>query len=267
MLEEPFLMNDYSAFEAKGGSVDLSVPLVLSSYNQGTMQSCADGANDASWQKFANSIVGHNMNSSKTIVRLGWEFNGDDGFVNNAANGPGFKSCYAHVSKVIRSVATNVLMDWTPMGGHGGPNLIENFFPGKQYADIIGVDWYDEYGIHDQASFDSACNNATYQGPCYYAKKAREMGIKFAVGEWGIVMNGGGDGDNPSYMTGMLNMFNANKDVLAYEAYYNAPANIEPGNKRSGIWPGLSGNMSIDGPNASAKYKQMMSDSTFPRIQ
>jgi hypothetical protein len=265
-MEEPFLMDEYSAFEAKGGSVDLSVPLVLDSYNQGTMQACANGANDASWQKFANSIVNHNMNSAQTIVRLGWEFNGDDGFVGNASNGPSFKSCYAHVSTVIRGIATDVLMDWTPMGGHGGPNLVENFFPGPEYADIIGVDWYDEYGIHDQASFDSACNNASNQGPCYYAEKAREMGIKFAVGEWGIVMNSGGDGDNPSYIEGMLNMFNDNADVLAYESYYNAAGAIEPTNKRSGIWP-LGGNAgNIDAPQAGARYKEMMSDGTFPTL-
>lgn len=126
-------------------------------------------------------------------------------------------------------------------GGSIGPDL----WPGKQYCDLLTLDFYDRnppVPITDSNSMQRYLNNTRgasriykkrdgitplpgCNGPATWADFARQQGVLFAVDEWGLMdPNEGGhegaEGDNPVFIEGIWNFYNSITDVLAYETYF-----------------------------------------------
>ncbi|MEK7570831.1 MAG: glycosyl hydrolase [Patescibacteria group bacterium] len=223
---------------------------------QGNNATCATGAYDNYWKDFGTFLKKYDRDTPNTIIRIGWEFNGTFMYWHTDADPTNFKNCWRQVAKAIKSTAPNVLIDWT-VNGHGGPvpagGNMYTAYPGDDVVDIIGTDSYDHYPpSRNQAEWDNQCNAGGGSGLCDIIKFARQHGKKYAVGEWGIAVGSDqGGGDNPFYVEKMFETFKNTSDILAYEAYYNAPLSIEPNNVGSGIASPLG---SVDAPNASKKY-------------
>jgi len=234
---------------------------------QGDSATCACGAYDDYWKSFGSWLVKKNRGDS--IVRLGWEGNGDFMYwsVTDADLETGnWKTCWRRAAQAIKSAAPNVLLEWTINGHgsrtHGGRQPYDvyahpNVYPGDDVVDIIGIDSYDHYPSVRTAGWEAHCS-AGNAGLCDAIAFARRHGKKLAVGEWGVAVrdsvNGGGD--DVEYIQRMFDTFVANQDILAYEGYYNAPLSIEPHNLGSGICPELG---SVDAPQASKLYRRLWS--------
>jgi hypothetical protein len=194
------------------------------------------------------------------VLRLSWEFNGNWYYWSVGSNVDAFKGCWSKAVKALRTTANAVTIDWN-WNGHYSQSCNHNIYscyPGDDVVDIVGIDSYDMYPSSGSSneSWAAYCR-ASGEGLCNAADFARQHGKMISVPEWGISNQSENPGvrgkDNPAYMQNMYNFFTANKDIMAYESYYNAPLSVEPGNVGSGIWPGAS----VDGVNASAKYKQL----------
>ncbi|MEK7571045.1 MAG: glycosyl hydrolase [Patescibacteria group bacterium] len=259
-LTKPTNIFDGLNYKSYDGILVLSVAMYPQ--GQGNNAACASGAYDNYWKEAGSYLDSIGRNSPSTIIRIGWEFNGDFMYWHSDADPTNFKTCWNNVAKAIRSTAPNVLLDWT-FNAHGSPFPASgnpfDAYPGDEYVDIIGIDSYDHYPpSHDQAAWDNQCN--TNNGLCYVINFAREHGKLFSVAEWGVAVGSAdGGGDNPFYIEKMFETFMENRDILAYEAYYNAPISIEPGNVGSGIYPAAG---SVDAPQSSAKYLELFGNNS-----
>lgn len=112
----------------------------------GDWQEEATGMNDAHWTALGNYLVDQGLGTS--ILRIGREFNGNwypwspvitrDPPVHYIAG-------YNHIVSLLKALPeTNFTYMWNPMLGQQdiGRN-VEDFYPGNNYVDYIGLDVYD----------------------------------------------------------------------------------------------------------------------------
>ncbi|MEX5631291.1 glycoside hydrolase family 26 protein [Parafrankia sp. FMc2] len=210
-----------SDFRDYPGALSIAQPLFPRGSNEAA---CARGEYDGHWRDFGNTLVRNGRPDA--IVRLGWEFNGDwfrDWLPRDSGT---WKVCFTRAAAALRSTAPQVQIEWnmtahrdTMVNGDG----VWEAYPGDDVVDIIGIDAYDSSPASmTQKIFNEQCNRPS--GVCTVARFAREHGKQFAVAEWGLDRraSAGGGGDNPFYIEKMYEFFLANRDILAYEAYYSA---------------------------------------------
>jgi hypothetical protein len=129
----------------------------------------------------------------------------------------------------------------------------EQMWPGDQYVDVVGVDFYDMWPSYpNQAAWD-ADFMATENGPRglgTWQQFARSHGKPLSFPEWGA--NPGSLSDNPFYIQKMHQFFTANAGTgpgqVLYEIYFNTNAN---GVYKGAIYP------STLVPNAAAMYRSL----------
>lgn len=201
---------------------------------QGNNAACARGEYNQQWQQFGKTLVQHGLDHHNTVIRIAWEFNGDYMYWTSGPTPGDFIKCWRNVAQNIKAVAPNIRTDWT-LNGHGwGANLggnMYNAYPGDDVVDIVGMDEYDHYpSVTSDAEFDTRCNKAGGSGVCDLARFAREHHKQLSVGEWsvtggcsGSARTGKNGGDNPLFIRRMAQFFHENRDILAYESYYDDP--------------------------------------------
>ncbi|HET9517786.1 MAG TPA: glycosyl hydrolase, partial [Actinoplanes sp.] len=188
----------------------------------GDLPRCARGEFDSNWRDFGALMVEHGRGDS--VVRLGWEFNGD--FMSWAGTDPAtWIACYRRAVRGIRATNPAAIFDWT-INAHHTPAKVcggvsTGCYPGDDYVDIIGIDNYDHYPPSTtKATFDRVA--AAPEGLDWLYAFARRHGKLFAVGEWGVAAGSTvGGGDNADFIRWMHGWFAAHAEHLAYEAYYS----------------------------------------------
>jgi hypothetical protein len=214
----------FDSFQAFRGVLVIALPFwPLGS--GGSLAACAAGDYDAHWVDFGVTLSAHSR--GKSIVRLAWQFNGND--VEWSATDPSaWVTCFRRVVSAIRTNAPAALIDWS-MNAHGtqAPAGGDTFdvYPGDDFVDVVGIDAFDMTPSSlDEAAFLAQCSGP--EGICTVADFARLHGKRLGVGQWCVVTcNGFGDrgGDNPFYIERMHKVFADNSDVMGYETYYNDP--------------------------------------------
>lgn len=191
-----------------------------------TMAKCAAGDYDARWRQFGRIIKARGLDE-QTIVRLGWEFNGD-WYKWSAWDPAAFVACWRHIVASARTQAPRLRWDWTVNRGEGkSVTDARKAYPGDAYVDIVGVDAYDAWpGATTEMTW-----LVQYAGPYglkFWADFAAAHRKPLSVPEWGVypgtAFRGHSGGDNALYIRKMVEFFQANAASLAYEAYFNEPA-------------------------------------------
>ncbi|MBL7498568.1 hypothetical protein I6A84_40910 [Frankia sp. CNm7] len=207
------------------GSVDTDV------YARSHLAACARGEYDKYFRQFGQWL--NSKNRGDSFVRIGWEFNGG-WFVWKAIDRNNWRECFRNEAKALLSVAPQARIDWsvnahTPLPDGGDPFAV---YPGNDVVDVIGMDTYDQYPPSPTAAkFDEQCKmGSPLPGLCRVINFARQNNKLFSVPEWGLVhqdtpagRRGVAGGDNPVYIQQMYNLLLRNRDILAYEAYFNDP--------------------------------------------
>ncbi|GAA3616925.1 hypothetical protein GCM10022223_36790 [Kineosporia mesophila] len=214
-----------------------------------TLSQCASGAYNDKWKQIATNIKAAGLDDT-SVIRLGWEFNGD--WYNWQANDPAaFAECWRQVVGAAESVAPALTWDWNVNRGvSAGQADPAKAYPGDKYVDIVGVDSYDMWpGATSESAWDEQLNGK--QGLTYWANFAKNHGKKISVPEWGVYPGtahaGNNGGDNAFYIAKMKAWFESLGSQLAYEAYFNEPASYYAGS--------IFGE--VQNPNAAAKYKAL----------
>jgi hypothetical protein len=210
----------------------------------GSLSACAAGNYNGYWKQFGTTIKNSGL-SDKTIIRLGWEFNGN-WFAWSAKNPGEFAACWRQVQSSAESTAPALRWDWNGNRGNSPLGIdVRQAYPGDAYVDIVGVDSYDGWpGVKTEADWNEHLNGS--YGLKFWADFARQHGKKFSVPEWGVYPGtawaGHNGGDNPLYIQKMFGFFKSQQDNLAYEAYFNEPASY------------VAGALDMN-PKAAAEYK------------
>ena len=146
----------------------------------------ATGAYDQYFQTVAQDLVAAGQGSS--IIRLGWEFNGD--WFPWAAQGQAaqFIGYFRQIVTTMRSVPGAAFQfEWNPTRGSSSAGALESYYPGNSYVDIIGLDVYDtEWANYPGAQTEFAHMETEPYGLDWLASFASANGKQIAFPEWGL---------------------------------------------------------------------------------
>jgi hypothetical protein len=227
------LLSDWSSFNAAGGKLVLSVPMLVSD-SSGTFAAGAEGAYDQYFLSMGRELVADGFGS--TVLRLGWEFNGTwfpwsvqpgSATMGTAA----FVAYYQHLVTLLRSIpGSNFTFDWTVNLGAGAFDPTDAW-PGSSYVDYVGMDIYDRGWsasggpLTDPVARWQQLTGQT-DGMSYWASFAAQNGKQLGIGEWGLwndtSQNGGGD--DPYFIQQMYNWMQSND--VGYENYFDADNSV-----------------------------------------
>jgi hypothetical protein len=246
-----------STWDGFAGKLNYALPLLPSS-GEGSFESIAAGDQDVIWRRVAENLVAHDRGDS--IVRVGWESNIRDWRWHvTTSNAEKFKAAFRRIVNVMRTEAPGLGFEFGVNCGSGLAGSSDRLapltmvYPGDDVVDLIGCDIYDWWTTHatNDAMWSSKVLRAPYgpgiQDITEFARTHRK-GASFA--EWGLAAptNGnGGGGDNPYYIEAMFHFFSNNKDVVAFECYFD-----EPGPNMANSLYGTGQN-----PEASATYAKL----------
>jgi Ca2+-binding RTX toxin-like protein len=188
----------------------VSVPLITDGADLAT---AATGAYDAHWLAAAQKIAAYDPS---TIIRVGWEMNGNSWMPWSAASNPdAYVAAFRHLVDVFRSVSPNFKFDWTP---NIGTEAIDpaRVYPGDAYVDIIGMDVYEGTtwfaGQAPQQRWDWLMNQPN--GLKWQADFAAAHGKQISFPEYASDFN---DGFFVGHMADWIKSHN-----VAYHAWWNA---------------------------------------------
>jgi hypothetical protein len=208
-----------------------------------SLQACAAGSYNAYWREFGKVISSYGLGAS--IIRLGWEFNGN-WYVWQASNPTTWARCWQQIVTSARTTAPKLKWDWDVnrgvSRGLADPALA---YPGNAYVSMIGVDSYDSWppattNVGWQTQLDGS------QGLNYWLAFAKAHGKLLSVPEWGNVYSGtSAGGDDAPYVNDMRAFFSANAGEIAFECNFQSPASPTKGSYGAGTLV----------PKAAAAYK------------
>jgi hypothetical protein len=206
---------------------------------------CASGANDANMQKvFINLRAAW---GGDAYVRLGWEMDGYWFPQNYAPSDPSaWVKCWRRWHAIIKGVSPGFKLVWNPnfesnTDGHGVFD-VRTVWPGDEYVDIAGPDYYD-WDIDP----DETDTGGRPRGINTWLAFVASHHKPFASPEWGLNAPKG-SGDNPVFIQQMHAAFQRAKNSptgLEYESYFNLS--------------GCDFQLNTGGcnPNSSALYRQL----------
>ncbi len=230
--------------------------------NPGSTESIAQastGAYDAHYVRAAQSLVAAGL--GKVIIRPNWEFNSlwaCGGTFPNGAN-PGsvgtsaeFASAWRHYVTALRSVpGGNFKFTWNPIV----VDSAKDAWPGDAYVDYIGIDIYDTWWDHADATAAERWASKV-EGLDAFAAFAALHGKPMAVDEWGLwdgaFTQAGAGGDSPAFVQYMHDWMKTHN--VAYDTYFNDKGDEQFGDHR--LYKHRSSSKSKF-PKAAARYKKL----------
>jgi hypothetical protein len=202
-----------------------------------SLQQGATGAYNSYFRKLAKDMVAGG--EAKSIIRLGWEFNGDWFPWSAAGQAAAFVGYWRQIVDTMRSVpGQKFTFEWNPtVGVTKAGNLVDDY-PGSAYVDYVGLDVYDQqWGYYGAEGCEGvACQKDEFHrilterdGLNWLAKFATHEGKPIVLPEWGLGafnptnLSGTyqneelGGGDDPTFIDDMAAWIDAH-DV--FEASY-----------------------------------------------
>lgn len=235
------------------------------------LEEVAAGVHNGKWQAIGAYLVRNGLNSNRTVLRIGWESNGNWyawSATSSGAHGDRrhtFKRAWINIVDSIRAGgATQVQFNWSVNKGNQADTDAWGAYPGDAYVDILGLDIYDHWSpSFSEAQFDAEADKVPSLNDV--AAYCLAHGKQMALDEWGVSHydRGAGGGDNPFFIEQIWHWLNANADIIAYETTYD--------DQGAGDGPGNDGQLHHSlsppegtqrNPRASALYRQLWGDAT-----
>lgn len=231
----------------------IALPPFPESLGSGGLAQTAAGNFNAWWTTYGQSLVSKGLNNNRTVIRLGWEMNGN-WYAWSATTGQetNFINAYRNVVNSIRAGgATAVQFNWCVNKGNQSNTNGWAAYPGDAYVDILGLDIYDFW---DPSFNDTQFNANAAKSPSLndVAAYCVAHGKQMALDEWGVAHDAHGGNDNPFFIQKIWDWLNAHTSILAYETTYDDPGAPSTLHHKLSPPEGTSWN-----PNAGALYKSL----------
>jgi len=240
--------------DAFHGRISYGLPL-LPKQDGGSLADVAAGRHDDVWRAVGQIMNDHHRGD--TFVRIGLEANGTwFPWGATAARADEYRAAWRHVQSVLKSVSPKLSFGFDITCGsplEGGGDRMDNLnrlYPGDDVVDVVGCDHYDSYGLKSRngGEWERTLRPPDAAGLADVADFARAHHKQFAVPEWGMTSTDrSGSGDNPFFIYQMYGFFQQNKDILAYENYFNEMDS----SLGSAVWD------SNQNPRGAAEYRKL----------
>jgi hypothetical protein len=184
------------------------------------------------WTQFAQLLK--ETGQDQPFLRLGHEMNLNGGYpwaTPKNVSSQQFVGLFKLVVDTVRPIVPKAEFVWNP-GKYSAQVKAEDLWPGDDYVDVVGVDWYDNGGggvpvLQTQADWDKHFNDSGPNGPrgvgaWYQFAKKHNKPISFP--EWAMKANKGDD-NRTVFVENMFKFFQmASKEgFMSYESWYNEP--------------------------------------------
>jgi hypothetical protein len=225
-IEGPsWMLSPHSAQRAR---LEYSLPMFPTSSGN-SLEACAHGDYNSHWAKLAANLIAAKMPS--TIVRPGWEFNGNWYTWSAIGKAAAYARCFRQIVVTMRAVPNgHFTFDWNVALGDSKMDPA-SAYPGDTWVDYIGVDIYDTSWSYYSNNAPTALQQAQawkYMvsgnlGLQYWSAFAAAHSKLMSIPEWGLAKlgSGHGGGDDPAFITKMFAFMADPANHVAYEHYFN----------------------------------------------
>ena len=289
-----------------GGQVVAAIGM-LPNTNRGQLAQCAAGSFNAQIAALTGNMLRSGAQEladqgRQVIVRLGWEANLASGSWpwRVIGDGSSWRGCFRRWVDIFnplvdadRDPATPPVRQhrftivWNMANRGTFPFPIENMWPGDEYVDIVGSQFYDRCPTvveNDEAAWQRRISGrdrwGNPAGPQGWLDFARAKGKPYAIPEWGVggpnTINCKDTGhDNPYFVRKTFEFLTANAADVEFEVYFNGHGSSNPAIGSHKIFapepsnpaPGSAGYLAYVGrynPRSSAVYRSLWGAPTVP---
>lgn len=240
------------------GSWDRPLDVALASIGSGeTWAEAAAGAYDDRWRESLTLLRELWGTRTATVyIRFAHEMNGDwYPWAVNADNSEDFIDSWRRFRDMQQEIfpEAQLVFGVTRESVGNGMDWRESF-PGAQYVDVIGVDYYNQQPYVDteqewKASIDETDSYGAPKGLAQHLEFARSVGLPLAVPEWsGIAANG----DSALFVKKMYEFFEENAGDGAGNLLYEIQFNVDQDDAQFQLY-GADARM----PNSSKAYQDL----------
>jgi hypothetical protein len=207
-------------------NVVFSVPM-LPDDKSATLADGAAGKFDPLFRRYAENLIKRGY--SNAVVRIGWEFNAD-WYPWAAKRDP--QSWVAYWRRAVTAMrevpGANFKFDWCAAGGWSAFRA-ETVYPGDDYVDIIGLDFYNSLGFDKGDVTPQRRWELRMKAPHGLEwhrnfAKAHDKPISFPEWGTGVTKQARGGDDDPYFIEQMAAWIAANR--VAYHNYWDFTAPI-----------------------------------------
>ncbi len=190
----------------------------------------ARGDNAGQFRAVAAALVaaGHD----DAFVRLGWEHTGDWFWWHvTDANTRGWVDGFRRVHDIFKSVSEKFEIVWCPNKSSNTGLHANDSYPGDEYCDVVGVDWYNMWpASHSPEQWDAQFmrvqSNGSPVGLGAWSAYARSVRKPLALPEQGLDAGPGfdsanGSGDDQIYFEELHRFCSDPANNVAYECLFN----------------------------------------------
>lgn len=214
----------------KHDTLVLSVPMLPGGAN--ALAPGVSGAYDGQFRALARKLVAARL-STRTIIRLGWEFNAGWAGWSAAKDPAAYVAYFRRIVTTMRAVAPALRFDWCPAEGLGQfwgvRGGLAAAYPGDAYVDYVGMDVYDQgWGANGVVISDPAARWRQLVdeagGLAWQARFAAAHHKPLSFPEWALTQraDGHGGGDDPTFIEQMHGWIESHD--VAYQAYFDHDA-------------------------------------------
>jgi Glycosyl hydrolase family 26 len=233
----------------------------------------AAGDYNQHFKDLAENLVRYGL--AETILRPGWEFNGDWYAWRAKGKTKAFTEYWRQIVTTMRAVpgAETLKFCWNPtLGDQQFP--ADEAWPGDAFVDYVGVDVYDETWNADTYPWPTEASAAEIErrqrkvwdewivnsprGLAFWTKFAKDHGKPLALPEWGLVWSTHQHGglDNPHFIEQMHAFLTDPKNNVAFHCYFD----INESDHGHQLSPGVSGTGKKEGtefPKSAARFREL----------
>lgn len=270
ILTVPLLTGPVDGSGPTQGDVGVGVPVSL--------EKGAAGAYNAYYEQLAKNLVAYKLADS--VVRLGWEFNGNWYPWRAKDKAQAFADYFAQVVKTMRAVpgTEQLKFCWNPTLGYE-QFAAETAWPGDAVVDCVGVDVYDEswqpdtYPWPENASLTEIESRQAKvwttkiyggdHGLAFWTKFAHDHGKPLAICEWAVKRwpSGHGGQDDPQFVEQMHRFITDPANNVFFHCYFDYNCQPPDGHHQisaGGLVPGQ-----FEFPRSAAKFLELFGGRTM----
>jgi hypothetical protein len=242
----------------------LAVPMFVSE-EPGTdrerIAACAAGRYDHHYRAMARNLRAAGLGDS--ILRIAWEAHGTWNQHSYRNNPQDWRTCWRRIATSAKSEAPTLRTNWNVGDDIGGTRTdmrdsvalagFDNFYPGDDVVDEIGIDSYATPQITDYAAFfDDDIGNLGW-----FVRIAREHDKPLSFPEWGLwdhrtLDRPDGSRDDPVYIERMYAFMTDPDNRVAWASYFDVNVDAEAYHQLQPNWD--SGTVF---PRASARFRAL----------